>query len=211
LSEAPPRRRNALLGLWIVLILGGVAATTLAVQARLARRAAPPVLGALPAFDLVDSDGAELTPARLAGRPYVASFIFTRCAGVCPAMTARLARLRPKLPPEVRFVSFTVDPQHDTPERLRAYARAHAAGQDWLFATGTREALHALSTQGFKLAAYEVPPGEQKAGGDGPFLHSPKFVLVDGAGQVRGYYDSADEAEVAGLERDARALLGAGS
>jgi protein SCO1 len=206
LSEAPPRK--VLLGVWIALVLAGVAGTSIAVKARLSRRAEPPVLGTLPSFSLVDSAGVELTPARLAGRPYVASFIFTRCAGACPLMTSRLARLRPKLPGEVRFVSFTVDPQHDTPERLAAYALAHAAGPDWIFATGTREALHGLSTQGFKLAAYEVPPGEKKDGGDGPFLHSPKFVLVDGAGRVRGYYDSADDAEVAGLEHDARALLG---
>jgi protein SCO1/2 len=179
-----------------------------AVRSHWADHSRLPVLATLPAYDLVDSAGIPLGPDRLAGRPFVADFIFTRCAGVCPAMTARLARLRPEVPAEVRFVSFTVDPSHDTPERLRAYASAHGAGEDWIFATGSREALYGLATSGFKLAAYEVPPEERRAGGDGPFLHSSKFVLVDGAGRVRGYYDSAEEEAVGALRRDARALLG---
>jgi protein SCO1/2 len=122
-------------------------------------------------------------------------------------MTGRLARLRPRVDAAVRFVSFSVDPAHDTPEVLRQYAQAHGAGESWLFVTGPPRAVHALATNGFKLAAYEVPPAEQKAGGDGPFLHSAKFVLVDQAGRVRGYYDSTAEEAVGALERDAAALL----
>jgi protein SCO1/2 len=209
LSQASLPRRTTLLGLWIVLALSGLVGAAAAVRSRLSEAALPPVLGTLPAYTLVDSAGRELGPARFAGRPFVADFIFTRCAGVCPAMTARLARLRRELPAEVRVVSFTVDPAHDTPEALRDYARAHGAGDDWVFATGSREALHALATRGFKLAAYEVPPEERQDGGDGPFLHSSKFVLVDGEGRVRGYYDSADEAAVATLQREAHALVGA--
>ena len=62
---------------------------------------------------------------------------------------------------------------------------------------------------GFKLAAMEVPPAEQAAGGDGPFLHSSKFVLVDGEGVIRGYYDSTDEQALRALVADA-GLLQAG-
>ena len=207
MSRALHPRRAALVVLWIALALAGVAAAAAALRHHTSRAASPPVLATLPEFALLDSEGSGVDPARLAGRPYVASFIFTRCGGICPAMTARLVRLRPALPRDVRFVSFTVDPQHDTPEALRAYARAQGAQGEWLFVTGTREALHSLSTQGFKLAAYEVPPEEQRAGGDGPFLHSSKLVLVDGAGRVRGYYDSTDEGALAALEREARALL----
>lgn len=207
MTEASAPARKALLALWTLVALAGLIGAAAAFRARWGQRAAPPVLATLPPFTLQERTGQPLTAADLAGRPYVADFIFTRCAGSCPAMTRRLARLRPRLPDAVRFVSFSVDPAHDTPEVLRQYARAQGAGEGWLFVTGPPRAVHALATDGFKLAAYEVPPAEQKEGGDGPFLHSAKFVLVDQAGRVRGYYDSTEDAALFALERDAAALL----
>jgi protein SCO1/2 len=136
----------------------------------------------------------------------VADFIFTQCAGACPAMTARMARLRRELPAGVRSVSFTVDPGHDTPPALARYAAGFGADDGWLFVTGAQKDLYDLSTAGFKLAAMEVPPAQRETGGDGPFLHSSKFVLVDGQGVVRGYYDSTDDKAVRALVSDARAL-----
>jgi protein SCO1/2 len=136
----------------------------------------------------------------------VADFIFTQCAGACPAMSARMARLRREVPPGVRFVSFTVDPTTDTPEVLTRYAQRFGADGDWLFLTGAPRALYDLSVGGFKLAAMEVPPAERAPGGDGPFLHSAKFVLVDAEGVVRGYYDSDDEDALRALVADVGAL-----
>jgi protein SCO1/2 len=160
---------------------------------------------AVPAFDLVERSGRPATLAALRGQPWIADFIFTRCGGICPAMTARLAALRSRLlGTPVRFVSFSVDPVHDTPEILARYAEAAGAGSDWWFVTGPMPALHALSTQGFKLAAMEAGPGAPSA--DGPFLHSSKFVLVDAEGTIRGYYDSEDDAALRALEADARRL-----
>lgn len=139
----------------------------------------------------------------------MADFIFTRCGGACPAMTARMARLRRELPDEVVFVSFTVDPANDTPEVLARYAANFKADVRWRFLTGPQRDLYALSTDGFKLAAMEVPPSQQKAGeGDGPFLHSSKFVLVDREGEIRGYYDSEDEDELKNLRSDVGRLQG---
>jgi protein SCO1/2 len=161
-----------------------------------------PRLGALPAFQLVERSGRPLTSASLRGKVWVADFIFTTCGGACPAMTARMARLRREVPDEVVFVSFTVDPAHDTPEALSRYAASFKADDRWLFVTGPQKELYGLSTEGFKLTAMEVPPEEQKDGGDGPFLHSSKFVLVDRAGHIRGYYDSTDEDEVKSLVAD---------
>ena len=146
----------------------------------------PSRLGTLPDFRLVERSGREVGLADLSGQPWVADFIFTQCAGACPAMTARMARLRRELPAGVRSVSFTVDPGHDTPATLARYAG------------------------GFKLAAMEVPADQRDAtGGDGPFLHSSKFVLVDGAGVVRGYYDSTDEQAMRALVADAAVLQAA--
>jgi protein SCO1 len=155
------------------------------------------LLALLPEFRLEDHYGHPLTLAGLKGRIWVADFIFTRCGGACPAMTARMARLRREVPDEVAFVSFTVDPAHDTPEVLARYAANFKADARWRFVTGSQKDLYALSTDGFKLAAMEIPLSQQKPGeGDGPFLHSSKFVLVDRLGEIRGYYDSTDEDEV---------------
>lgn len=161
-----------------------------------------PRLGTLPAFQLVERSGRPLTSASLRSKVWVADFIFTTCGGACPAMTARMARLRREVPDEVAFVSFTVDPAHDTPEVLARYAANFEADDRWLFVTGPPKDLYALSTEGFKLAALEVPPEERREGDDGPFLHSSKFVLVDRAGHIRGYYDSTDEDEMIGLVAD---------
>lgn len=160
------------------------------------------MLGTLPAFSLTTQAGRPLIRADLEGRPWVAAFIFTRCAGICPAMTSRMARLQHEVPAGTRLVSFSVDPRHDTPEVLTRYAHDFHAGPDWLFVTGTQEALFALAVDGFKLGASEVPSDQQAAGGDGAFLHSSKLVLVDGTGQLRGYYDSTEEAAVRDLLSD---------
>jgi protein SCO1/2 len=163
----------------------------------------PPHFGRLPEFSLLDHRGHPATLAGLKGQIWVADFIFTRCGGACPAMTARMARLRREVPDAVAFVSFTVDPANDTPEVLARYAANFKAGKGWRFVTGPQKDLYALSTDGFKLAAMEVAAAQQRPGeGDGPFLHSSKFVLVDGGGDIRGYYDSTDEDEVKKLAAD---------
>jgi protein SCO1/2 len=159
----------------------------------------------LPEFALVERSGKPATLSALRGRPWIADFIFTRCAGVCPAMTARMSALSKRLADvPVRFVSISVDPVHDTPEVLKRYADGVSAPADWWFVTGPVADVHRLSTAGFKLAAMEASPGETFD--DGPFLHSSKFVLVDASGTIRGYYDSTDEAAMRALEADARRL-----
>jgi protein SCO1/2 len=172
----------------------------------LLRHEAPPVLGQVPPFALTESGGRTVTTDELRGRPWVADFIFTRCGSACPAMTARMAALRRQAPGDVAFVSITVDPVHDTPEVLGRYARRAGAGTDWLFLTGERDQVYRLAIEGFKLGVEEVPP-ERVIQGDGPFLHSSHFVLVDGSGRLRGYYDSTDETALDRLRRDLAAVL----
>jgi protein SCO1/2/putative membrane protein len=197
----PRALRPILLAMVAPALLGGIGLEWL-----IRRSAAPPPLYPLPAFSLVERSGRPATLASLAGHAWVADFIFTRCGGVCPAMTARMARLRRELPPGVHLASFSVDPGHDTQQVLRRYADDVKAGPEWLFVTGPQADLYALATQGFKLEAFEVPPGEAQAGGDGPFLHSSKFALVDRSGQVRSYYDSTDEGAMGRLVRDVERL-----
>jgi protein SCO1 len=169
-----------------------------------------PVYWDVPSFALVDQRGETRTAADLAGAPWIAGFIFTRCAGVCPRMTAQMATLQTKVPTGTRLVSITVDPTHDTPEVLARYAQDFAAGPDWLFLTGTRADLYRLAVDGFKLEAMEVPKDQQKDGGDGPFLHSSKLALVDARGGVRGYYDSSDDPAMARLVADVARVSGEG-
>ena len=100
----------------------------------------------------------------------------------------------------VRLVSFSVDPTHDTPEVLEDYARRAGAGDGWLFVTGAREAVAALLRDGFKVAwADDGPPAS-------PITHSDRFVLVDRALRIRGYYHGTQPDDVARLARDAIAL-----
>jgi protein SCO1/2 len=193
--------RRALL--WGLLVLALVAVSGAAVWQILNRPAPPPVLGEVPDFALTNRDGRAVHRADLAGQPWLADFVFTRCAATCPMMTMRMARLDRDLPADlpVRLVSFTVDPDYDTPAVLERYARSFKAPDRWLFLTGGREELHRLSKEGFKLAI-DAGGGPQ----DEPILHSTRFVLVDGEAKIRGYYEAFDEASMQKLRRDLESL-----
>lgn len=169
-----------------------------------------PVLGRVPEFSLIDSSGQPLSQAQLAGGVWIADFIFTRCPGVCPVLSAQMAKLQHALPPEgadaVRLVSFSVDPANDTPDALRAYAERFGAQQGrWLFVTGERDALHALIGQGFHLAVAERAPSEN-TDGEGLITHSDRFVLIDRDLQIRGYYHGTDQESVQKLLQDLKEL-----
>jgi len=205
-TAPPPRRPSAAVVVFGVLAVLGLVAAAAGLVLRRERPADLPVLGVVPPFTLIERSGRTTTLADLRGRPWVAGFIFTRCGGICPAMTARMKDLR-AAEPAVELVSFSVDPEHDTPAVLSAYARQHGIGERWWLLTGTVEALHSLARDGFRLAAAAVPPEEQQAQGDGPFLHSSRLVLVDGAARIRGYYDSADGEALRALRRDLARLL----
>jgi protein SCO1 len=158
-----------------------------------------PVLGTVPAFTLTERSGQPLRAEDLAGHVWIADFVFTRCPDVCPALTARMARLQPTgdRADAVRLVSFSVDPAHDTPEVLRTYAERAGARGDWLFVTGSRDAMAALLRDGFRVAfADDGPPTS-------PITHSDRFVLVDRQLRIRGYYHGSDPNDVDRLARDA--------
>ena len=192
--------------LWGVLVLGLLGVALAAGWSRLAAPPPPPVLGQVPPFALTNRDGKPVTLATLAGSPWIADFVFTRCAASCPMMTARMAKLGKELPAgeRVRRVSFTVDPLYDTPQVLARYAETFHASPDWLFLTGPEPDLHRLSREGFKLAV-DIPKGDPGSTQE-PILHSTRFVLVDGQGRIRGYYDGEDEEAMAKLKQDLRAL-----
>lgn len=153
----------------------------------------PPVLGIVPAFRLVERAGGVYASTQLAGKVWVADFIFTHCAGTCPRMTQEMSNLQTQLSSlprwkEIRLVSFTVDPTNDTPDVLRDYADSYKADhRQWIFLTGSRQDLWKLTKDGFKL-----PVGEDTENLQMPITHSSRFTLVDQQGRIRGYYDAFD-------------------
>ena len=97
----------------------------------------------------------------------------------------------------IQLVSMTVDPAHDTPEVLDAYSKTYKASSGvWHFLTGEKERLNHLSKDVFKLGLV-----------DGSKEHSTRFVLVDGTGQIRGYYLTSEPDAITRLIEDARGLL----
>jgi protein SCO1/2 len=187
-------------------VIAGVVLTGLwSLRGRDGGDAAPPVIGLVPAFTLVERSGRPLSRDDLAGQPWVADFIFTRCSGMCPALSARMGELRRQLRERgvhARLVSFSVDPAHDTPAVLRDYAARFAADDGWLFVTGDRAALYQLIGQGFRLSVAERSPEEASAPGEELITHSDRFVLVDAEGRIRGYYHGSDPDAVPALLRD---------
>jgi len=167
-----------------------------------------PVHQSVMPFSLIDQNGAAVTLASLAGKVWIGDFIFTRCAGPCPVMTRAMKVLDSEIhEPDARFVSFTVDPDYDTPERLKNYlAKFDANPERWLFLTGDKQTLHDLSIKSFYLGVTEVPEAEREAP-DQTVTHSTRFVLVDRLGRLRGYYDGTDAKALKQLVRDARVLL----
>ena len=192
------KRALSRLGLWLVALAGVV----LFLVGRAPRPAARRSFWPVPPFEMVGVTAqghAAFRKEDLLGRPWVADFIFTRCSGRCPLMSLKMAALQRVLPPEVRLVSFSVDPDYDTPEVLQAYAK-HAGADPgrWVFVRGDKKALHRLIYEGFRLSLAEnraAPPGFQLA-------HSTRFVLVDAEGVIRGFYDSAEPSFIEALRRD---------
>lgn len=206
--------------------LGGVLALTVAAGSAAlfqgSRAAAVPALsnpgdyGTLPDFSLTERSGRTVRKADLAGRYWIADFIFTRCTGVCPLLTARMSSLAAavsRVPggDQVRLISITVDPAWDTPEVLSRYAAGPAAGvrgDRWLFLTGAPEEIYRLVKDGFRLSVAERPPGPGDAGD--LITHSDRLVLVDPAGRITGYYHGTDDAAVDKLVMDLTRLLSQG-
>jgi len=169
------------------------------VLAACSRRApALDVFGQIPQFELVAQDGQPFHSQVLAGKIWVADFIYTTCPGPCPRMTSQMREVQDAVSklPDVRLVSFTVDPAQDTPPVLAAYAKLHGASPAlWSFLTGPVPTLQMLDRDAFKLGDI-----------DATMQHSTRFVLVDGQGRIRGYYDTSEPASIPKVIADVSAL-----
>ena len=156
-----------------------------------------PVFGPAPDFSLIERSGKTLIKKDLEGRPWVADFIFTSCAGQCPFMSLEMKKLQTLFSRDrdLRFVSFSVDPQRDTPPILSEYADHYGAEKErWFFLTGSQKEINRILA-GFFLNRVEEPA-----------MHSTRFLLMDGTGQIRGYYDSSEPEGMRQLIHDIQIL-----
>lgn len=171
------------------------------------RQKAPDKLGKVADFSFLERSGKKLALKDLKGEVWVASFIFTRCSGPCQKVSASMSQIHHDADLKgLKLVTFTVDPEHDNANVLAEYAEsARADTKNWFFLTGKKQEIHDLIFKSFKLPVEEAAPGSMPIGEQ--FAHSPRLVLVDREGFIRGYYSSKDPVKVRDLKAAAIGLL----
>ncbi|SFT80015.1 protein SCO1/2 [Lishizhenia tianjinensis] len=162
-------------------------------------------------FQFLTQDSLPFTNKDLEGKISIAKFFFTHCPTICPPMTGQMDKLAEStkdIADKLQFLSFSIDPERDTVNRLRVYMDRHGiTANNWFFLTGEKEAfVHHLGTQSFFINAINEPNAE------GGYAHSPHFILVDRTKHVRGVYDVLERdgkgaENLKRLERDIRRLL----
>jgi protein SCO1/2 len=153
----------------------------------------------IPDFILIAEDGGPFSSNVLDGKVCVVNFFFTSCPSICPKMMRNVQSVHElyRLDDDVLFLSITVDPDHDTPQRLSKYAELlNAETAQWKFLTGEKKAIYALARNAYFLSASE---GD---GGPHDFIHSENLALIDGKRQIRGYYNGLDKESVGQLSKD---------
>lgn len=157
------------------------------------------VYGQVGNFHLINSNGQTVTLKDLQGKVWVADFFFTTCGSTCPMLSAHMSRLQKLFQPysDAWLVSFSVNPENDTPQVLKAYAQKfHADPNRWIFLTGSRDELTKLTVGFFKLGDIH-----------NPIFHSSYFVLVDRQGRIRGYYNGTDNKNLEKIMADLKQIL----
>jgi len=169
-------------------------------------------------FSFINQDNDTITKDSLTGSIYVANFFFTSCPSICPIMTRNMSYLQDKLSvfPNIRFLSHTVDPVNDTPDKLKSYVNLMQQKNininlsNWDFVTGDKDKLYESAANYFVNASVDslVPGG---------FLHSEYFILIDKQGRVRsgidkngnvvGAYDGTNEVQMKDLINDINVLM----
>jgi protein SCO1/2 len=164
-------------------------------------------LGPVADFSLTERNGQTVRLADLRGKVWVASFLFTRCCTGCPRISADLLELQKNLPEGTVIVSFSVDPDHDTPPVLKAYADTLGADpKRWLFLTGKQPEIYRLIKDSFHLGV-EQNRGEARRPGN-EVTHSNRLIVVDGQGHIRGWdFDGTNPEDLPRLQKRIEELL----
>lgn len=171
-------------------------------------------IGEVPNFEFTNQDGNLISNAFYEDKVWVVEFFFTTCPTICPKMNANMVKIQDKYYANLDFglASFSINPKHDTPEILKAYAKAHGATlKNWQFLTGDQEVIYQLANTGFTLFAGENSEAE------GGFEHSGMFALIDKEGNIRSrlddlgnpiaFYDGLDPKGVQMIIEDIAILL----
>jgi len=156
-------------------------------------------------FSLTTQTGESFTSNDLVGRVHIASFIYTRCALVCPTLVSSVRKVSARIAsPDLVVLSFSVTPDIDTPSVLEAFGRERGIdSRQWKLLTGSRDTIYSLARNSYFASDERLA---SQAGRDS-FLHTEQLVLVDQRGQLRGVYNGSQPRDLDLLVEDARALL----
>ncbi|MBE9464469.1 SCO family protein [Dyadobacter subterraneus] len=158
----------------------------------------------IPDFSFINEDKEVVTEKDFKGKVYVADFFFVTCPTICPVMKKNMLTVYKEYKdnPDVKILSHTIDPEHDTPEILKKYATDLGVnGKMWQFVTGDKEKIYDIGQKHYMVSALE---DSSQAGG---YIHSGAFVLVDKERHIRGMYDGTTEDGTAKLIKDLAVLL----
>lgn len=152
----------------------------------------PQEYGSIKPFVLQTQDGENFMLGS-DDRPVIANFIYTRCPTICPTLTAKMASLQKRVPPEnALFLSITVDPNYDQPTVLKEYAQRFDADLErWRFLTGKEEKIREIIAS-FQLY-YERLENAEPTDTTPNIVHSETFVLLDRYGVIRGFFPDDPE------------------
>ena len=175
------------------------------------------VIGKVPDFSFTNHNEKTITNDTYKGKVYIVEFFFTTCPSICPIMNENMVKIQNEFygNPEFGIASFSIDPNHDTPEILKAYAKEKGATlKNWHFMTGDKNEIYTFSNDGFRLYVGE------NADVEGGFEHSGLFALIDKDGYIRSrtvktgedenpikYYNGLDAKEIQWLKEDIAVLL----
>ena len=171
-------------------------------------------IGEVPSFEFTNQDGKLISDTFYKDKVYVIEFFFTTCPTICPKMNANMVKIQNEYYGNIDFgiASFSINPEYDTPEILKEYAKSHGATlKNWNFLTGDKETIYTLANKGIALYAGENSEAE------GGFEHSGMFALIDKQGNIRSrldefrnpiaFYDGLDAKNIQMLKEDIAILL----
>jgi protein SCO1/2 len=195
--------------------------TVLSAACSSSNKAELPVYGEIPAFSLTDQNGQTFAKDGMQDMVVLANFIFTNCTAICPTLTPRMAQIQAKLEDSallgnaVILLSFSVDPEHDTPEILLSYAEQHGVNHSaWRFLTGSPETIKQIITDGLKLGYGQINETNKHTHEDGSLhiheydvFHTNRVILGDREGRVRAYYDGGTDWDTRKIISDIEQLL----
>ena len=153
-------------------------------------------------FKFLDQDSNWISNETFADNIYIADFFFTTCPDICPKMKAQMLRAYDSLSqtPEIKFLSHTIDPKHDSVAVLKEFAtRIGAETERWHFVTGDKEEIYSLGQ-----TSYLASMADDGAAG---LTHSGKFFIIDKNRHIRGAYDGTNPENVNEMIVDVRKLL----